>query len=215
MNKSSMRLLVAVGLIALLACSWFMLISNTQKANNAYMTQLDAARAKIKQGLYEDALDFYAAATEQRDSIELRDEIAQVYQDNAGTMAYESYLEGKSLEDRKEIIGVFYNRIVERMSLGSDVTTYYAFKVDMGERDLTVKELNSDNPYNTRPISSSGKLPVGPICNPSESAIEAAINYTSNDYFYFVADKNGKVYFTKTDSEHISKVNELKQKGLL
>ena len=88
MNKSSMRLLVAVGLIALLACSWFMLISNTQKANNAYMTQLDAARAKIKQGLYEDALDFYAAATEQRDSIELRDEIAQVYQDNAGEFRF-------------------------------------------------------------------------------------------------------------------------------
>ena len=37
MNKSSMRLLVAVGLIALLACSWFMLISNTQKANNIFI----------------------------------------------------------------------------------------------------------------------------------------------------------------------------------
>ena len=109
MNKSSMRLLVAVGLIALLACSWFMLISNTQKANNAYMTQLDAARAKIKQGLYEDALDFYAAATEQRDSIELRDEIAQVYQDNAGTMAYESYCEDMIEDYPLEVIG--YERL--------------------------------------------------------------------------------------------------------
>lgn len=130
------------------------------------------------------------------------------------TLASMCELEGKTSEDRKNIIGVFINRLNNNIPLGSDVTTYYASKVDMGERDLYQTEIDSDNPYNTRPISSSGKLPVGPICNPSESAIEAAINYTSNDYFYFVADKNGKVYFTKTDSEHISKVNELKQKGL-
>ena len=57
------------------------------------------------------------------------------------TMASMAELEGKSTEDRQEIIGVFFNRINKKMNLGSDVTTYYAFKVDMGERDLTVKEL--------------------------------------------------------------------------
>ena len=51
------------------------------------------------------------------------------------TMASLAELEGKSLEDRKEIIGVFFNRVYDGMSLGSDVSTYYAFKVDMGERD--------------------------------------------------------------------------------
>ena len=100
------------------------------------------------------------------------------------------------------------------MSLGSDVTTYYAFKVDMGDRDLTVKELNTENPYNTRGPGMSGMIPVGPICNPSKSAIEATLNYKETDALYFVADKNGKVYFTKNNSEHNKKIQELKSKGL-
>ena len=129
------------------------------------------------------------------------------------TMASLAELEGKEVEDRKEIIGVFYNRLVTKMSLGSDVTTYYAFKVDMGDRDLTVKELNSDNPYNTRGPNMAGKIPVGPICNPSKDAIDATINYTPTDAFYFVADKNGKVHFTKNNNEHVRMIQKLKKEG--
>ncbi len=130
------------------------------------------------------------------------------------TMASMAELEGKSLEDREEIIGVFFNRIRQGMSLGSDVTTYYAFKVDMGDRDLTAKELNTENPYNTRGPGMAGKIPVGPICNPSKTAIEATLKYKETDALYFVADKNGKVYFTKTNSEHNKKIQELKKDGL-
>lgn len=130
------------------------------------------------------------------------------------TLASMAELEGKSLEDREEIIGVFYNRINEGMSLGSDVTTYYAFKVDMGERDLTAKELNTENPYNTRGPNMIGKIPIGPICNPSRSAIQAVLEYKETDALYFVADKNGKVYFTKNNSEHNKIIKELKDKGL-
>ena len=130
------------------------------------------------------------------------------------TMASLAELEGKSLEDRKEIVGVFFNRIYSGMSLGSDVSTYYAFKVDMGDRDLTVKELNTENPYNTRGPGMNGKIPIGPICNPSKIAIEAALDYTETDAYYFVADKNGKVYFTKNNDEHIKMINKLKKEGL-
>lgn len=130
------------------------------------------------------------------------------------TLASMAELEGKSTEDRAEIIGVFYNRIIDGMSLGSDVTTYYAFKVDMGDRDLTAKELNTENPYNTRGPNMAGKIPIGPICNPSKSAIEATLNYKQTDAYYFVADKNGKVYFTKNNSEHNKKIQELKKDGL-
>ena len=130
------------------------------------------------------------------------------------TMASLAELEGKSLEDRKEIVGVFFNRIYDGMSLGSDVSTYYAFKVDMGERDLTSKELNTENPYNTRGPNMSGKIPIGPICNPSKVAIEAALDYTETDAYYFVADKNGKVYFTRNNDEHIKMINKLKKEGL-
>ncbi len=130
------------------------------------------------------------------------------------TLASIAELEGKSLDDRKNIIGVFYNRLNSNLPLGSDVTTYYAAKVDMGDRDLYQAEIDSANPYNTRPMSSAGKLPVGPICNPSDDAINAAINYTKNSYFYFVADKNGKLYFSETDAEHTSIIEKLKKDGL-
>lgn len=109
MNKNSMRLLVAVGLIVLIVCSWYTLINDTQKANDAYMAQLNVAREKAQQGLYEVALEYYAAAMEQKDSIELRDEIAQVYQDNAGSSSYESFCEDIVADFPKEIKG--YERL--------------------------------------------------------------------------------------------------------
>lgn len=130
------------------------------------------------------------------------------------TMASICELEGKTTEDRAEIIGVFYNRLINGMPLGSDVTTYYAAKVDMSERDLTKKELDAENGYNTRNANMYGKIPVGPICNPSQSAIEATLHYTPTEALYFVADSNGKVYFTNSYSEHQAKIKELKDSGL-
>lgn len=59
----------------------------------------------------------------------------------------------------------------------------------------------------------NGKLPVGPICNPSDDAINAAINPNTTDNLYFVADKNGKTYFSRTNSEHNRIVNHLKENG--
>lgn len=130
------------------------------------------------------------------------------------TLASMAELEGKTLEDREEIIGVFFNRLDKGMTLGSDVTTYYAFKVDMGDRNLTKKEIATENPYNTRVSSMAGKIPVGPICNPSKEAIEATFNWKETDAYYFVADKNGKVYFTRNNDEHLKKIRELKDDGL-
>ena len=46
------------------------------------------------------------------------------------------------------------------MSLGSDVTTYYAFNVDMKDSDLTKNQINTYNPYNTRGPNMEGKIPV-------------------------------------------------------
>lgn len=117
-------------------------------------------------------------------------------------------------KDRKDVAGVIYNRLKENMAIQSDVTTYYAFKIEMGSRDLYLSEINKYNPYNTRGPNMTGKLPVGPISMVSMASIEAAINPNENDYIYFVADKNGKVYFTRTHDEHLEKVNELKNSGL-
>ena len=128
------------------------------------------------------------------------------------TLASVIELEASDSNDRKMISGVFQNRIKSNMSIGSDVTTYYAVKKELGTT-LTISDINSCNAYNTRGNCTNG-IPVGPICNPSTMSIDSAIYPENNDYLYFVADGSGKVYYSKTESEHINKVNELKSKGL-
>jgi len=123
-------------------------------------------------------------------------------------------MESVNTEDRKDVSSVIYNRLNKNMAIQSDVTTYYAFKIDMGDRDLYQRELDTYNPYNTRGPRMEGKLPVGPISSVSKSSIEAAINPNETDYLYFVADKSGKVYFSRTNSEHNQIISELKTKGL-
>ena len=130
------------------------------------------------------------------------------------TLASIAELEGNNKENRAQIANVMYNRIQNNMSLGSDVTTYYAMKVDMGERDLYAKEINTYNAYNTRGPNMEGKLPVGPIANPSEESIEAVLNPTQEKYLYFVADKNGDIYFSNTYEEHQTIKKKKKRKGL-
>ncbi len=128
------------------------------------------------------------------------------------TMASIVELEGTNTENRKMIVGIFQNRLNKGMNLGSDVTTYYGLQVEMTS-DLTSEQFASVNAYNTRSNTMIGKMPVGPICNPGMSSIEASVIPTNNDYLFFVADKNGKIYYTKTNREHEEKIAEIKANG--
>ena len=130
------------------------------------------------------------------------------------TMASIVELEGSNSNDRAGVAGVFFNRLEGGWSLGSDVTTYYAARVEMSERDLWQYEIDEVNHYNTRPAAMAGKLPIGPICSPSKDSISATMKSTKHDYYFFVADKNGKTYFTKTNAEHNAKIADLKNQGL-
>lgn len=130
------------------------------------------------------------------------------------TIASSIELESGGDADRDGIAGVIYNRLKDNWSLGLDATTYYAEKIDNNVRDLYKSELNECNDYNTRSSCMAGKLPIGPICNPGQKAIVAAIKPTEHKYYYYVSDKNGQTYFTKTESEHNRKCNELRNNGL-
>lgn len=128
------------------------------------------------------------------------------------TMASIIELEGTNTDNRKMIAGIFENRIKNNMNLGSDVTTYYALQYPM-TNDLTTEQFATINPYNTRATNMMGQMPIGPICNPSLSSLEASIEPTANNYLYFVADKNGNIFYTSTLEEHEQKVQEIKDKG--
>jgi len=130
------------------------------------------------------------------------------------TLASITELEGSTLEERAEIIGVFYNRLDKNMALGSDVTTYYGVFKDLADGDLTKKEIEAENGYNTRAKNMNGKIPVGPICNPSKMSIQATIEPIDTKALYFVSDKNNKVYFTDTYEDHQTLIKNLKESNL-
>ena len=128
------------------------------------------------------------------------------------TLASIIELEASASQDSKnKVSGVFYNRLNKGMTLGSDVTGYYGAKMDDWTKGLG-SHISDCNGYNTRGTCVKG-IPVGPISNPSEKSIKAALNPTQHSYYFFVADCNGNTYLTRTNSEHEAKISQLKKAG--
>lgn len=128
------------------------------------------------------------------------------------TLASITQSEGYNEDDFKNIASVFYNRLKTGMALGSCVTSYYGVKKDMTD-ELLQKDIDASNPYNTRgnnPVS----FPVGPISMPGAKALDATFNPIETSYYFFVSDKNNKLYFTKTLNEHERMITKLQNEGL-
>lgn len=130
------------------------------------------------------------------------------------TLASIVELEGASADDRASVAGVFYNRLHDGWVLGSDVTTYYYLKIDDFKQSLNGNKnlYTCDNAYNTRCTSFVG-LPVGPISNPGNDSIKSTIKHRVHNYYYFVADCNGKTYLSKNETEHYNTIEKLKREN--
>ena len=100
-------------------------------------------------------------------------------------------------KERPVISSVFHNRLKKRMRLASDPTVIYGIKHFDG--NVTKKHLATPTPYNTYLIKG---LPAGPIANPGQKAIEAALYPADTPYLYFVSKKNGTHHFSSTMQEH-------------
>lgn len=99
--------------------------------------------------------------------------------------------------ERPIIASVFHNRIRKRMRLESDPTVIYAIADFNG--NLTRKHLQTYTPYNTYKISG---LPPGPIANPGQKALEAALYPAKTKFLFFVAKQDGTHHFSASISEH-------------
>lgn len=112
--------------------------------------------------------------------------------------------EGSKLEDRKNIAQVFFNRLAIDMPLQSDISILYA----LGEHKelVTYEDTQVDSPYNLYVHTGYGP---GPFNNPSEAAIQAVLDPTPNNYYYFVADiQTQEVYFAETYEQHMQLVEQ-------
>ncbi len=103
--------------------------------------------------------------------------------------------------ERPYVAAVFLNRLNQGMLLQADPTIIYGLtqgKDEMG-RELTLQDLQTENPYNT--YLNAG-LPPSPISNPSLASLKAAAHPENAAYLYFVADGSGGHIFATTLEEH-------------
>jgi len=108
--------------------------------------------------------------------------------------------ETPEVSERSLIAGVFARRLEKGMPLQSDPTVVYAAELDRRPiGPIAQTDLEFDSPYNT--YRHSG-LPPGPIANPGEASIRAALHPAGGDALYFVANNQGGHVFSRTLAEH-------------
>ncbi|MDZ4786383.1 MAG: endolytic transglycosylase MltG [bacterium] len=105
--------------------------------------------------------------------------------------------ESGNSDEQPTIAAVFHNRLRVDWPLQSDPTAVYGLPGFTGP--ILRKHLAIESAYNTYKIRG---LPPGPICNPGDSAIRAALYPENADYMYFVADGRGGHIFSISQKEH-------------
>jgi UPF0755 protein len=117
--------------------------------------------------------------------------------------------ETPNAEERAVVAGVFYNRLRKGYPLQCDPTVQYAMELQGHPRtDVRPKDLRVNSPYNT--YQHRG-LPPGPIANPGEASLRAALTPASTDFLYFVANDQGGHFFSRTLAEHNRNVARLRR----
>lgn len=112
-------------------------------------------------------------------------------------------------DERPLVAGVFENRLRKDMMLQCDPTVIYALEQEgRYTGSLTGADLHVHSPYNT--YEHTG-LPPGPIGNPGEASLRAALQPADTDYLYFVANTQGGHFFSATLEEHNRNVTKYRR----
>ncbi len=167
--------------------------------------------------LFPDTYQFYNASTEEAVVKKLLTRFDQVFTESYKLRAEELGFtvdeilniaaliekEAGTAADFGNVSSVFHNRLKDPANyprLESDATIAYAVQHETGVRpNLTGEDIdNNDSPYNSYKVN--GLVP-GPIANPSNSAILAALNPSATDYYFFVSSDTETI-FTRNIYEH-------------
>ncbi len=121
-----------------------------------------------------------------------------------------SLIEGEAAtkRDRPLVASVIYNRLADGMALQLDSTTRFA--TGNLTKPLTVSQLHSRSPYNTRTHTG---LPPGPIDSPGMAALQAAAHPAHTHYlFFFTKPCTDKAVFASTYAQFLAQGSQQQNK---
>lgn len=116
--------------------------------------------------------------------------------------------EAAGKEDMPLITGILWNRLLNDQPLEVDATIQYA-RGNTGSgwwapiKSVDIQDI--DSPYNT--YKNKG-LPPTPISNPGIDAIDAVLNPTETDCYYYLHDSNRQIHCAKTLEEHETNIDK-------
>jgi UPF0755 protein len=125
--------------------------------------------------------------------------------------------EAKHNQDRAMVAGILLKRLKADWPLQVDAALQYAlanFRCFQIETDCnwwltpTAADKKTDSPYNTYKYKG---LPPTPICNPGLASIEAIVYPQDSDYWFYLSDKKGQMYYARTVEEHNSNIQKYLQ----
>lgn len=114
--------------------------------------------------------------------------------------------EEKNKSEQKTVAGILKKRLKEFRHIWADITVCYHYRLTSKECRFAVsKYIKIKTPYNTRTTLG---LPPTPINNPSYTTIDNTLNSLGSDYYYYLHDSNGKIYYWKNYQEHKNNIEK-------
>ena len=109
--------------------------------------------------------------------------------------------EVQEVTDKRMVADILWRRLDTNFPLQIDATICYAEFQSFKNCSLTRELFELDSPYNTYLYKG---LPPTPINNPGIESIQAALDPISNDYWYYLTDREtGKTIFSETFEQHL------------
>lgn len=174
-------------------------------AESIIKTLLTQGNKVVDNVFYADNTEYYSDAEGNFHEVERYD--SKLSMDQTIVLASMIEKEAGNKADYARVSAVFHNRLNAGWKLESDPTATYLTGVNkLALTDADIAQINNFNTYYV------AGLPVGPICNPSTAALEAALDpdltYINEGYMYFCAAEptSGTLVFAKTKAEHENNV---------
>lgn len=192
-------------------------VKKTDQYKNQWIQEIPEkkdVKYRLEGFLYPDTYDIYKKAKPEDLIQKMLDNYESKYQTlkktykgkrtlyELATMASIIEREASVEKERVIIAGVIENRLKQNMRLQMCPTVLYVTTKGLYDANkVYYRDLKVDSPYNT--YQNKG-LPVGPICNAGNSALQAAMNPQKHEYLFYHTDGSGKDthVFTKTYQEH-------------